>query len=61
MARPRAGLAVFLVIVGLALLLYRKVPGAFIPEEDKGFFVLAVQLPDAASRQRTNDSSDGSR
>ncbi|HEY9519395.1 MAG TPA: multidrug efflux RND transporter permease subunit, partial [Gemmatimonadales bacterium] len=54
-ARPRAGLAVFLVIVGLALLLYRKVPGAFIPEEDKGFFVLAVQLPDAASRQRTEE------
>jgi len=54
-ARPRAGLAAFLVIVVLALILYRKVPGAFIPEEDKGFFVLAVQLPDAASRQRTEE------
>ena len=54
-ARPGAGLAAFLVMVVLAVVLYRKVPGAFIPEEDKGFFVLAVQLPDAASRQRTEE------
>ncbi|HEV8195219.1 MAG TPA: multidrug efflux RND transporter permease subunit [Gemmatimonadales bacterium] len=54
-ARPRSWIAVFLVVVGLTLLLFRKVPGAFIPLEDKGFFVLAVQLPDAASRQRTEE------
>jgi hydrophobe/amphiphile efflux-1 (HAE1) family protein len=54
-AHPRAGLAAFLVMVVLAVFLYRRVPGAFIPEEDKGFFVLAVQLPDAASRQRTEE------
>ena len=54
-SHPRAGMAAFLVMVVLAVLLYRKVPGAFIPEEDKGFFVLAVQLPDAASRQRTEE------
>ncbi len=53
--RPRAWIAVFVVMVALTLLLFRKVPGAFIPPEDKGFFVLAVQLPDAASRQRTED------
>ena len=46
-ARPRTWMAVFLVMVVLTLLLFRKVPGAFIPPEDKGFFVLAVQLPDA--------------
>ena len=33
----------------------RRVPSAFIPPEDKGFFVMAVQLPDAASRQRTEE------
>ena len=27
---------------------------AFIPTEDKGFFVIAIQLPDGASRQRTD-------
>ena len=28
-------------------------PSAFIPSEDKGFFVMSVNLPDAASLQRT--------
>ncbi len=51
--RPKAGFAAFLVMVALTALLYKKVPGAFIPPEDKGFFVLAVQLPDAASLPRT--------
>ena len=53
-ARPKAGIAMFVVVVGLAVLLLRKVPGAFIPIEDKGFFVVSVNLPDAASRQRTD-------
>ncbi|HEX4600705.1 MAG TPA: multidrug efflux RND transporter permease subunit [Gemmatimonadales bacterium] len=53
LGRPRAWLAAFLVVVGLAVLLWRRVPSAFIPTEDKGYFAVAVQLPDAASQQRT--------
>ena len=53
LGRPRAWLAAFLVVVGLAVLLWRRVPSAFIPTEDKGYFAIAVQLPDAASLQRT--------
>lgn len=30
-----------------------KVPGGFVPEEDEGYFMLAIQLPDAASKDRT--------
>jgi multidrug efflux pump len=52
-ARPRTWLALFAVVIGLTVVLLKRVPGAFIPEEDKGFFVMAIQLPDAASRQRT--------
>jgi len=52
-ARPRPWLAAFVVMVALTFVLVRRVPSAFIPSEDKGFFVLAVNLPDAASRQRT--------
>ena len=52
---PRAGLAMFAVMVALVVVLFKKVPGAFIPSEDKGFFVLAVQLPDAASKPRTEE------
>ena len=54
-ARPRTWLALFTVMAGLTVILSRRVPSAFIPDEDKGFFVMAVQLPDAASRQRTEE------
>jgi hydrophobe/amphiphile efflux-1 (HAE1) family protein len=52
-SRPRTWMALFAVMIGLTVILLRRVPGAFIPEEDKGFFVMAIQLPDAASLQRT--------
>ncbi|HTG49030.1 MAG TPA: efflux RND transporter permease subunit, partial [Gemmatimonadales bacterium] len=54
LGRPRTWLAAFGVILALAFVLYRRVPAAFIPTEDKGFFVIAIQLPDGASRQRTD-------
>jgi multidrug efflux pump len=50
---PRMTLAVFATILGLTYVLYRRTPQAFIPAEDKGFFAIAVQLPDGASKQRT--------
>ena len=50
---PRAGLAAFAVVIGLTVLLWRQVPSSFIPTEDKGYFAVAIQLPDAASLQRT--------
>jgi len=46
-------LAGFAVLVALAILLWKHVPTAFIPTEDKGYFAIAMQLPDAASLQRT--------
>ncbi|HEY7614248.1 MAG TPA: multidrug efflux RND transporter permease subunit [Gemmatimonadales bacterium] len=54
LGRPRTFLAAFAVILALAFVLYKRVPSAFIPTEDKGFFVIAIQLPDGASRQRTD-------
>ena len=54
LGRPRTWFAAFGVILVLAFVLYRRVPSAFIPTEDKGFFVIAIQLPDGASRQRTD-------
>ena len=54
LGRPRTWLAAFGVIVALAAVLYQRVPGAFLPTEDKGVLVIAVQLPDGASRQRSD-------
>jgi multidrug efflux pump len=53
LGRPKAWLAVFLILVGLAVVLWRRVPTAFIPTEDKGYFAIAMQLPDASSLERT--------
>ena len=50
---PKAFLAGFAVMVALAVVLWKRVPTAFIPTEDKGYFAIAMQLPDASSLQRT--------
>jgi hydrophobe/amphiphile efflux-1 (HAE1) family protein len=34
--------------------LFERVPSAFIPEEDQGYFMVAVQLPQGASLKRTS-------
>jgi HAE1 family hydrophobic/amphiphilic exporter-1 len=39
----------------LAGLVGSRLPGGFLPEEDQGYLYLAVQLPDAASLQRTDE------
>jgi len=47
-----------LILGGFALVaggLGRRLPSGFIPEEDQGFLLMNVQLPDAASLQRTNE------
>jgi HAE1 family hydrophobic/amphiphilic exporter-1 len=41
------GICVLTVVLGL------KVPGGFVPEEDEGYFMIGIQLPDAASKERT--------
>ena len=41
-------------IIILMLLLFRQVPSGFVPEEDNGYVLLNVQLPDAYSIQRTD-------
>ena len=53
LGRPRAWLGAVAVLVVLAGVLWRRVPSAFIPTEDKGYFAIALQLPDGASLQRT--------
>jgi len=51
--RPRTFFASFAVVVALLLVLVRVVPTGFIPSEDKGYFGMLIELPDDASRQRT--------
>ena len=53
--RSLLALAILGAFTVLALGLGRKIPGSFVPDEDQGYFFLNVQLPDAASLQRTDD------
>jgi len=46
--------ALALILVSLAFLGLTRVPTGFLPLEDQGYFVVAVQLPSGASLQRTD-------
>jgi multidrug efflux pump len=46
-------LIIYAVIVAAAAWTYMKLPGSFLPEEDQGYLVTAIQLPPAATRERT--------
>jgi multidrug efflux pump len=47
---PIALLAFGVVIAGI-FLLFRIVPGSFVPDEDQGYFFIAVEAPDTASQE----------
>ena len=51
--RPRTFFGAFAVALALLFVLVRSVPTGFIPNEDKGYFGMLIELPDNASRQRT--------
>src|SRR6201997_2782692 len=53
----RTGLAIALIAVfgGAAFLFGRGIPTGFLPDEDQGYFYVNLQLPKAASLQRTDE------
>ncbi|MEO8200454.1 MAG: multidrug efflux RND transporter permease subunit [Gemmatimonadota bacterium] len=53
LGRPPIWIGVFAVLLVLGFVVYKRVPSAFIPTEDKGYFAIVVQLPDGSSLQRT--------
>lgn len=44
---------IFVVLIMTVIGLFRTIPGSFLPEEDQGYFITVVQLPDGASLART--------
>ncbi|ESQ91283.1 multidrug transporter [Asticcacaulis sp. AC460] len=46
-------LTIFLVIVGLMVVLFTRIPTAFLPDEDQGYLFTIVQLPPGATEERT--------
>lgn len=48
-------LIVFVGLAGLTAWWYQRTPTGFLPTEDQGYVIIAVQLPDAASLDRTKE------
>jgi len=51
--RGLIGAVLFLCMVGAAVFLWRITPGSLVPDEDQGFYISAVILPDGATLERT--------
>ncbi len=52
--RTVLSLSILAVVTALMAGLFGAVPGGFVPEEDQGYLLINVQLPDAASLERTD-------
>ena len=52
--RRGAVFAVYVVLLGLAGVMFQAVPGGFIPTQDKLYLMGGVKLPEGASLDRTN-------
>jgi HAE1 family hydrophobic/amphiphilic exporter-1/multidrug efflux pump len=46
-------LAIFGVLLLISGGLFKALPSSFLPDEDQGYFISVIQLPDGASKQRT--------
>ncbi|XZE36418.1 efflux RND transporter permease subunit [Pirellulaceae bacterium SH501] len=51
-------LVAFVLLIGGTILWYAKMPTGFLPSEDQGYLITAIQLPDAASQARTREVID---
>ncbi len=53
----RVSLAVvaYLLLIGLTVFGFKTVSAGFIPEQDRGYLITAIQLPDGASLERTDE------
>jgi HAE1 family hydrophobic/amphiphilic exporter-1 len=52
--KPLIGLATLLLFAAVSGVLGSRLPGSFLPEEDYGYFLMNIQLPPAASLERTD-------
>jgi multidrug efflux pump len=53
LGKSTAGLVVYGLLLALTVFSFAKTPGGFVPQQDKQYLMAMVQLPDAASLDRT--------
>ena len=56
LSRPFRALAVFLALALVTVLLFMRLPTAFLPTEDQGYLITAVQAPPGATQERTDEA-----
>ncbi|MCW0198672.1 efflux RND transporter permease subunit [Sphingopyxis sp.] len=54
LSAPLRWLGIFLALVAITALLFFRLPGSFLPQEDQGFLITVVQAPPGATTQRTD-------
>ena len=54
----KTGLASLLVICVLAGFFFKVLPSTFVPDEDQGYFIVSVTMPEGTSLNRTYDTMD---
>ena len=53
--RTPIAIAIYAGLVALTVFGFMRTPSGFIPQQDKGYLILNVQLPDSASVERTDE------
>ena len=53
-----AALGVFAGILAIVTFLFIRIPGSFVPPEDMGYIITVVQLPDGATLERTEKTTE---
>ena len=51
----RRGLLLFLVLLVVTSGMFKSLPAGFVPEEDQGYYIASLSLPEAASANRTRE------
>jgi multidrug efflux pump len=54
--RTPIAVLLYAIIIGVLFFLFKTVPTGFVPEEDKGTMLVAIDLPSGASAQRTSEA-----
>ncbi|MBP1711395.1 MAG: transporter, hydrophobe/amphiphile efflux-1 family, partial [Deltaproteobacteria bacterium] len=59
--RVTVSLCIFAAVLLCIVVLFKHIPGSFVPSEDQGYIMSAIFLPDAASLDRTQDLNQKAR
>lgn len=56
LSRPKRAFAIFVALVAVTVLLFTRLPTAFLPTEDQGYLITAVQAPPGATEERMDEA-----